>query len=358
MRVGRQAVALFALAAVVLAGDVSTVVARAGDRPHVARPLAAAPMKTATPVPASVPVTPTAPPTTAASTTTTVAPPPPPPPGPAPSPLPGAWTIQPWQGVGAWVDIYDWTEAKTGGHPHIEVPDIVHMAQLGVQTLYIQTSYTSSATVVTEQDRLRALVDAAHANHMAVVGWYLPTLTDMDADFRRIMMSIEWLPLDGYGIDIESRAVTDTPFRNQLLVTLSQALRSALGGRVIAAITPSPVQIQVVNPRFWPDFPWASLGRLYDVIAPMSYWSDRRGEWRNGAALTAADVDRIRAATRPDMPIHFIGGIANSITLDDVVGMIRSLTPRHILGASLYDWSTSQTPQWTILSVLRRLAGH
>jgi hypothetical protein len=328
MRVGKQAVALFALAVTVFAGDVSTAVVRA-SQPD--RPLAPATAAAAAVTPAVAP--PAAPATTTPPPTTTVPPAPPAPPPPAPVLPVRAWTIQPWQGVGAWVDIYDWTEAKTGGHPHIEIPDIVHMAQLGVQTVYIQTSYTSSPTVVAEPDRLRALVDAAHASHMAVVGWYLPSLTDMSAD-------------------------SDTPFRNQLLVTLSQSLRAALGGRVIAAITPSPVQIQVVNPRFWPDFPWASIGRLYDVIAPMSYWSDRRGEWRNGAALTAADVDRIRASTgRADMPIHFIGGIANSITLDDVVGMIQSLTPRHILGASLYDWSTSQTPQWTLLSVLRRLTG-
>ena len=349
--------ALFALSALVMVGDTGLVAARIARHAQPPKPVAAAAPAGVPAVPTTLPATPKPVPTTAPPPPP-AAPPPPPAPGPAPSPMAGAWTIQPWQGVGAWVDIYDWTEAKTGGHPHIEIPDIVHMAQLGVQTLYIQTSYTSSATVVTEQDRLRALVDAAHANHMAVVGWYLPTLTDMDADFRRIMMSIEWLPLDGYGIDIESRAVNDTGFRNQLLVTLSQSLRSALGGRVIAAITPSPVQIQVVNPRFWPDFPWASIGRLYDIIAPMSYWSDRRGEWQNGAALTAADVDRIRASTgRPDMPIHFIGGIANLISLNDVLGMIQALTPRHILGASLYDWSTSQTPEWTLLSVLRRLTG-
>jgi hypothetical protein len=118
------------------------------------------------------------------------------------------------------------------------------------------------------------------------------------------------------------------------------------------------VQIQVVNPRFWPDFPWPTLGHLYDVIAPMSYWSDRRGEWRSGALLTAADVDRIRYSTgRPDMPVHFIGGIANSITLQDVVGMVSSLVPRRILGASLYDWSTSQAGEWNLLAGLRRLAG-
>jgi hypothetical protein len=257
--------------------------------------------------------------------------------------------------VGAWVDIYDWTEARTGGHPHLGLPDIVHMAQAGVQTLYIQTSYATSPTLVAEPDRLRAFVDTAHANHMAVVGWYLPTLTDLDGDFQRIMTSIQSVPLDGYGIDIESRAVADTAGRNHLLEVLSQSLRSAMGHRVIAAITPSPVQIQVVNPQFWPDFPWASLGQLYDLIAPMSYWSDRRGQWRSGATLTAADVDRIRASTgRPDMPVHFIGGIANSITLDDVVGMVQSLAPRHILGASLYDWSSSQPPQWSILSALRR----
>jgi hypothetical protein len=351
MRVGKRAVGLFALAAMVLVGDVSALAARAGRHPTTVLP---APSLLASPAPAPAPPAAPAPsPTTVPPTTTTTAPPPPPKPG----ALPSAWTMSPWQGVGAWVDIYDWTNARTGGHPSFSLADIDRMAAAGVQTLFIQTSYETSPTAVAEEDRLMGIIQTAHARGIAVVGWFLPTLTNLDRDFQ-LLLAQAALPIDGLGVDIEARDVTNLIYRNQLLVALSQSLRSAMGNRVIAAITPSPVQIQVVNPRFWPDFPWPTLGHLYDVIAPMSYWSDRRGEWRSGALLTAADVDRIRYSTgRPDMPVHFIGGIANSITLQDVVGMVSSLVPRRILGASLYDWSTSQAGEWNLLAGLRRLAG-
>jgi hypothetical protein len=161
------------------------------------------------------------------------------------------------------------------------------------------------------------------------------------------------MPLDGMAIDIEDRSVGDPAARTAALLTLSSSVKAALGGRALGAITPSPVQIQVVNPRFWPGFPWPQLARIYDVMLPMSYWSDRIGEWHNGERLIGEDVDRIRASTgRPDMPVHVIGGIANLITLDDLVGMIHAVQARQILGASLYDWNTSAAAEWSLLQAL------
>jgi len=100
----------------------------------------------------------TVPPTTEAPTTT--APPPPPPPPPAPVPAiaafnpatalqaPGAFTFDPYAGLGTWIDVYDWSETYGGGA--IGLADIDRMAGLGVQTVYIQATRWDAETVILE----------------------------------------------------------------------------------------------------------------------------------------------------------------------------------------------------------------
>lgn len=303
-------------------------------RAALAAPLADEPEPAEAPAPAPAP-------------TTTAPPAPPPPPA-----RPGAWTLEPYRGTGVWIDVYDWTLELTGGNPKVGPAEVEHMADLGIQTVFIQTAHRRSAADIIEPDRLLALIDTAHARGMAVVGWYLPMLEDVHTDFRRLMAATT-LPIDGLGVDIESLAIGDPGLRTHLLLTLSNALRDALGDRAMSAITPSAVHLQVVNPSFWPGFPWPELGATYDVIVPMSYWSVRRPEWRAGERYVAENIDRIRAVTRPDMPIHVAGGIADQATLDDVAGMVRAIQSRGILGGSLYDWNTSHPGQWDLLRLLR-----
>ena len=249
--------------------------------------------------------------------------------------------------------MYDWTNELTGGQPRVQPADIDRMAELGIQTLYIQTAHRRSAADVIEPDRLMPFIDRAHARGMAVVAWYLPTLEDVTVDLRRLVAAAQ-LPVDGLGVDIESRAVADPAERTRRLLELSMRLRHTVGRRAIAAITPSAVHLQVINPDFWPGFPWPQLADAYDAILPMSYWSVRRPEWRSGERYIGENIDRIRASTgQPDIPIHAIGGIADAASVPDVQGMVRAIQARGILGGSLYDWNTSQPAQWDALRPLR-----
>ena len=93
----------------------------------------------------------------------------------------------------------------------------------------------------------------------------------------------------------------------------------------------------------------------YDVILPMTYWSIRLPEWRDGNRYVGENIDRIRAATGdPDIPIHVIGGIADEATVEQVQGMLQAIEARNgVIGGSLYDWATSSPDQWAALRVLR-----
>jgi hypothetical protein len=345
----RRVGALLCAAMVVVGLDVAVVFARAGEplRRDVAGATRQEAQQAAVPTPVAPPTEPPTTTTTLPPTTTTTTSPPPP-------ARAGAWTIGPYQGTGVWLDVYDWTNEITGGSPRVSVDDIDRMADLGIQTIYIQTAHRRSAANVIEPERLLPMIDRAHARGMAVVAWYLPQLVDVPTDLRRLVAAAQ-LPVDGLGVDIEATDVTDPALRTERLLGLSWALRDAVGTKAISAITLDAVHLQVINPGFWPGFPWVQLGQVYDVIVPMSYWSVRKApEWRQGERYTAENIDRIRVSTqRADMPIHVAGGIADGITLDDVAGMVRTIQHRGVLGGSLYDWNTSQPPQWDLLRALR-----
>jgi hypothetical protein len=229
------------------------------------------------------------------------------------------------------------------------------MADLGIQTVYLQTSHMGVPDqVVLEPERLEGLVHAAHRHGLSVVAWYLPTLADVDADLERLLASAA-LDVDGLAVDIESTVVDDPAERNARLLELDSRLRAALPDQVIGAITLSAVHLQEVNTAYWPDYPWADIAQTYDLVLPMSYWSIRLPEWRDGNRYVGEDIDRIRAATGdPDLPIHVIGGIADEATVEQVQGMLQAIEARAgVVGASLYDWATSSPQQWAVLRPLR-----
>jgi hypothetical protein len=273
-----------------------------------------------------------------------------------PSAPPGSWTLVPHTGLGAWVDVYDWTTGLGGASPDVGLDEIDAMAASGVQTLYLQTSRSGSEDDVVEPELLDSIIDRAHEHDLFVVAWYLPTYVDVDRDLRRLTAAAE-LRVDGLGVDIEATDVVDPAERNRRVIDLSNRLREEVGDdKALAAITLSSVHVQVVNPEFWPGYPWAEIGATYDVILPMAYWSLRVGDLRDGGRYVGENIDRIRASTgRDDVPIHPVGGIADGVSLDDLAEMVAVIDERGAIGGSLYDWSTSTPDEWAALAPLRRL---
>lgn len=268
---------------------------------------------------------------------------------------PGAWTLVPYEGLGAWVDVYDWTEALGGSTPPVGVDEIDEMADAGVQTVFLQTGHHRLPGAVAEPERLERLIERAHDRGMHVVAWYLPTLVEVGADLERLLASAE-LPVDGLGVDIESVEVEDPAVRTERLLELTRSLRAELGpDRVLSAITLTAVHLDVVNPAFWPGYPWAEIGAAYDVVQPMTYWSLRTGELRSGERYADENLARIRAHVGDGVPLHPIGGIADEVTDADIDGMLTAIERHGAIGGGLYDWATSTPEQWARMGPLREL---
>jgi hypothetical protein len=271
-------------------------------------------------------------------------------PGP-PLPTPGAFTFDPYAGLGTWIDVYDWSE--TYGGSAVGVADIDRMASLGVQTVFVQATRWDAPTPVLEPDRLISLINRARHDGMRVVAWYLPDLGDPNDDRQRLL-AIAGLPIDGLAIDIESRKVADVNDRNERLLSLSAWLRQQLPNQVLSAIVLPPVVMEDVNPNYWPDYPWAGLAQYFDVWQPMSYWTNRRPEWRDAYVYTATNIDRIREHIgNPNAVVHTIGGIGDTSTPDDIAGLVRAASERGCLGASVYDYRTTGDDLWPGLQSLR-----
>ena len=263
--------------------------------------------------------------------------------------------LAPYKGLGTWIDVYDWSRTYGTASPLIGPADVDRMAADGVQTLYVQAAKWDAPTDVVDRDLLVPIIDRAKAVGIKVVAWYLPALVDPDTDVRRIV-AIAHLGVDGVAVDIEARNVSNPDLRNQRLVGLSRAVRGALPARAIGAIVLPPVVTEVINPRYWPRFPYRQIAPFYDVWLPMDYWTNRtqRSGWRDGYRYSTQNVVRLRRDLgRPGAAVHIIGGIADRTVPADVGGLRRAAREQHALGASLYDWHTTTAGLWPYLQPLR-----
>lgn len=273
-------------------------------------------------------------------------------------------TSEPYAGLGAWVDVFDFDPAyqRDGEAPVVTVADLDVMAAYGVETLYLQAARLDEERTpdgLVAPELVAELLDAAHDRGIAVVAWYLPLFGDIGADLERLELLRDFRTargdrFDGVAVDIEATAtVEDDGIRSARLVELSERMRE-LGPTddVWGAIVLPPTLIEVVNPDFWPGFPWAELAPLYDVWLPMSYWSGRTeaSGLRDGLVYNLDAVERMRAnLADPEAVVHSIGGIGDAITEAELADFVDSLRQTASIGGSIYDYRTLSAGGWAIL---------
>lgn len=256
----------------------------------------------------------------------------------------------PYGGLGVWIDAFDFEPnyQGEGRSPAVDATVVDDFAELGVQTLYLQAARADDRAPgrLLDEALLAEFLAAAHAHDIAVVGWYLPLFDDVDRDLDRLLAIAEFEALghrfDGVAVDIEYiEAVADADERSRRLIDLSQRLRAARPGEAIGAIVPPPVQLEVINPSYWPRFPWRELDASYDVWLPMAYWTVRTTEsgYRDAYRYSEESVRRLRNNIgRPDVVVHIIGGIGDQTTLADLDGLRRAIADTGSIGGSIYDW--------------------
>ena len=258
--------------------------------------------------------------------------------------------LQPYAGLGTWVDGFDFGPAYTAATPPITPRAVDEMSASGVKTLYLQAVRDDGRSPggVVDQALVAEFLIRAHRRGLRVVGWYLPKFTDLDLDFAHLQQIANFDVLghrfDGVAVDIEAvEDVPDVEDRNRRLVELSARLRAASGRDALGAIVLPPVLTEVVNERYWPDFPWTDLRPFYDVWLPMSYWTFRTNSsgYHDGYTYNDESTRRLRNnLSDPRAVVHAIGGIGDLVTPEELDRFAQSLADDQAVGGSIYDWNT------------------
>ena len=263
--------------------------------------------------------------------------------------------VSTYGGLGTWIDAFDFAPPyqNAGAAPAVTPSVIDDLADDGVRTLFLQASRLDdrSPGLLLDEGLLAEFLMRAHARGMAVVGWYLPRFEDVDADLDHLLAIARFDALghrfDGVAVDIEyTEGVPDVAERSARLVELSTRLRAALPGQALGAVVLPPVQLEVINPAYWPDFPWRELAGSYDVWLPMAYWTFRSAEsgYRDSYRYAEESTRRMRNNIgRSDAVVHIIGGIGDKTSPADLDGFRRALEDTGAIGGSIYDWN-SMTP--------------
>jgi hypothetical protein len=255
-----------------------------------------------------------------------------------------------YQGLGTWVDIWDgaqWAKPEAA---------VARMRDLGVTTLYLETSNYSQAVDLLRPAALGRFVDAAHANGLRIVAWYLPSFANVARDLRRALAAVRFRSpkgeaFDSFALDIEAKVVPSAAKRSVRLIGLSRALRKAVGPDYpLGAIIPAPLGMDL-NPKYWPGFPYEGLAKTYDVFMPMGYFTYRTKTGPATRAYTQANVELLRGRVGDEgLAVHLVGGLAGSATVAQVRAFATAAADEGALGASLYDYATTSAAQWRALS--------
>jgi hypothetical protein len=266
--------------------------------------------------------------------------------------------VDPFRGLGSWVDVFDYAPRLQpgGGTPAVDVGSIDDMAALGARTVFLQVANPDDAAPdrLTDAREVRALVARAHADDLAVVAWYLPLLDDVDRDYR-IMREISRFEVDGRGfdglaLDIEyTQGEPDVARRNDKVVELTGRVDKLAGDLPLGAIVYPAVQLEEVNPLLWPQFPYRRLAPFVDVWQPMAYFTFRAEPYRDAERYVEQSVDRLRRHVGEGALVHVVGGVGDSTTTADLEGLRRAARRVDAVGLSLYDFASTFSAAWSQL---------
>jgi uncharacterized lipoprotein YddW (UPF0748 family) len=269
-----------------------------------------------------------------------------------PATAPAQPEVDAYRGAGAWIDIYS---REALAHPEAAVRRI---AAEGATTLYLETAnyHKPARGTIAHPGPTARLIEAAHAQDMAVVAWYLPGLADLARDRARTAAALALTTpsgegFDGFAADIESTVIRSIPARNRALDAYSRWLRAEVGpDYALGAIVPDTRSAAAGLPGLWPGFPYRAVGRGYDVFLPMAY-SVYRG---HGAPFVYGYVRRqvraIRAGTgRRGVPVHVIGGLAGGLGSAEARATVRASRDGGAMGVSFYNYRSSGPEEWAAL---------
>jgi hypothetical protein len=255
-----------------------------------------------------------------------------------------AHRIGAFTGTGSWVSIYDTAALRSPERV------VATLRAHGVHTLFVETANDKQSHEIAHPRAVSRLIDAAHAAHLDVVGWFLPSLVAPRRDIRRALAGARFTSarggrFDAFALDLEATNVRSLQRRSVRAVWVTHDLRAAMPRTMaLGAITIDPV-----GATYWNGYPFAGLRRSVDVFLPMEYFTYRTRGPKRVAAYSRANVAAVRRrAGDPSFPVHPIGGEASAATPAELQAFLRA--SKGATGVSLWEYGETTARQWALLA--------
>lgn len=245
-------------------------------------------------------------------------------------------------------------------------PDVLTTAaaRLGVTHLYLEAAI--SPLGFHGRRAVPALIDSAHRRHISVIAWVYPYLQDIasDVSLTRAVANFHTSQgdrFDGIAADLE-RNITTGRVR-----TYSQLVRAYLGSNYLLVGVTYP-------PQSFPNYPFAEVGRQYDVISPMDYWHQTRtqrgldygGEvygWPYGYRYAVDSIAAIHRTAGPSARVAPIGQAFDNFgrlemgphapSPAEITGFLRGCRQAGAIGVSFFQWMTTTDSEWRAIRAFR-----
>jgi hypothetical protein len=223
----------------------------------------------------------------------------------------------------------------------------------GLTHLYVRTG--SSTDGFNGAEFLDAVLPAAHAAGIRVIGWDFPYFDDANGDVLRALDAIRYTTptgdrIDGFTADIETTAEQ---------VALTPETASNYGAALRANVGPSyPLIATVPRPTFarQVDYPYADVVRSFDAIAPMVYWINLPPDEEAAQA-----VDFLLQFGKPVLPVGqaydggLEGGPPGTPTADEIGAFINASDAHGAWGVSFWSWQHASDEMWGAIAAAQEV---
>ena len=105
-------------------------------------------------------------------------------------------------------------------------------------------------------------------------------------------------------------------------------------------------------PKFWPDFPYATIGRYYDVVLPMSYSTYRVSGATATYDYTMGNIAFLRSVLGPTVSLHVIGGNASQSGRLETRAFVQACNDARVTGASMWHYTAYGDEDWQEMRAL------
>ena len=234
-------------------------------------------------------------------------------------------------------------------------------ARSGIDAIELRTAYGPFWEITPAvRPAVDALIDAAAARRIAVVGWTVPRSVAFD-DLALGVATSAYRTARGNGfaalaVDVERGEgfLGNGAAGRAAIVDTVHRLRQALGPRYPLIATVEDPSLERLDER---DYPYAEIAANVDALQPMTYWRMLgAGETtpQGVRAAVAGSYATTRALARRSVPL-IVGGQTSAVgsrgasspgELSAAIGTARSVGA---LGVTFFDWTGTSDAQWAAL---------